>query len=180
MSRPRIELGSQELASCAITARPPQHDTTGPRHRAFDVFQGSCYTILLPSARHPARTSKPSSATSVTGIQLEAGAREETGRFRDVKDVSRPRIELGSQELASCAITARPPQHDTTGPRHRAFDVFQGSCYKECAWSPSLIVYGKTKVCSCQTLQVLITHFRLEPCSTSSASRMCHNKQYLP
>ena len=43
MSRPRIELGSQELASCAITARPPQHDTTGARHRAFDVFQGSCY-----------------------------------------------------------------------------------------------------------------------------------------
>ena len=43
MSRPRIELGSQELASCAITARPPQHDITGPRYRAFDVFQGSCY-----------------------------------------------------------------------------------------------------------------------------------------
>ena len=129
MSRPRIELGSQELASCAITARPPQHDTTGARHRAFDVFQGSCFTILLPSARHPARASKPSSATSVTGIQLESGAREETGRFRDVKSVSRPRIELGSQELASCAITARPPQHDTTGARHRAFDVFQGSCY---------------------------------------------------
>ena len=46
------------------------------------------------------------------------------------KDVSRPRIEPGSQDLASCAITARPPQHDTTGPRHRAFDVFQGSFYK--------------------------------------------------
>ena len=45
MSRPRIELGSQELASCAITARPPQHDTTSARHRAFDVFQGSCYTL---------------------------------------------------------------------------------------------------------------------------------------
>ena len=43
-----IELGSQELASCAITARPPQHDTTGARHRAFDVFQGSCY-IKYPS-----------------------------------------------------------------------------------------------------------------------------------
>ena len=129
MSRPGIEPGSQELASCAITARPPQHDTTGPRTRAFDGFQGSCYTILLPSARHPARASKPSSATSVTGIQLESGAREETGRFRDVKDVSRPGIEPGSQELASCAITARPPQHDTTGPHHRAFDVFQGSCY---------------------------------------------------
>ena len=64
VSRPRIELGSQELASCAITAGPPQHDTTVPRHRAFDVFQGSCYTILLPSARHPARASKPFSATS--------------------------------------------------------------------------------------------------------------------
>ena len=130
VSRPRIELGSQELASCAITARPPQHDTTGARHRAFDVFQGSCYTILLPSARHPARASKPSSATSVTGIRLESGAperrQEDSGTS---KDVSRPRIELGSQELASRAITARPPQHDTTGARHRAFDVFQGSCY---------------------------------------------------
>ena len=28
---------------------------------------------------------EPSSATSVTGIQLESGAREETERFRDVK-----------------------------------------------------------------------------------------------
>ena len=62
MSRPRIELGSQELASCAITARPPQHDTTGPRHRAFDVFQGSCYSFRcsLPPwvlQRRPASTS---------------------------------------------------------------------------------------------------------------------------
>ena len=130
----RRELGSQELASCAITARPPQHDTytTGPRHRAFDVFQGSCYTILLPSARHPARASKPSSATSVTGIQLESGPERRQEDSGTSKDVSRPRIELGSQELASCAITARPPQHDTytTVPRHRAFDVFQGSCYR--------------------------------------------------
>ena len=61
-----IKRGPQELASCAITAGPPQHDTTGPRHRAFDVFQGSCYTFLPPSARHPAWASKPSSATSVT------------------------------------------------------------------------------------------------------------------
>ena len=87
MSRPGIEPGSQDLASCAITARPPQHDTTGPRAATelFDVFQGSCYTILLPSARHSAWASTPSSATSVTGIQLESGAREETGKFRDVK-----------------------------------------------------------------------------------------------
>ena len=85
VSRPGLEPESQELASYAITARPPQHDTTRSRHRAFDVFQGSCYTILLPGARHPARASKPSSATSVMGIQLESGAREETGRFRDVK-----------------------------------------------------------------------------------------------
>ena len=127
VSRPGIEPGSQQLASCGITSRPPQHDTTGPCHRAFDVFQGSCYTILLLSARHPARASKPSSATSVTGIRLESGTREETGRLRDVKDVSRPGIEPGSQQLASCAITARPLQHDTTGLRHRAFDVFQGS-----------------------------------------------------
>ena len=177
-------------SSCAIAARPPQHDTAGPRHRAFDMFQGSCYTILLPSAQHPARASKPSSATSVTGIQLESGAREETGRFREVKrcvatrcyvpippsrpstrslrgeeksrescteereDKSEARarvrgrlarrwplwlrwqvipahrgIEPGSQEFASCTIAARPPQHDIAGPRHRAFDVFQGSCY---------------------------------------------------
>ena len=40
-----IEPRSQALAFCAITARPPQHDTTGPRHRAFDVFQGSCYNM---------------------------------------------------------------------------------------------------------------------------------------
>ena len=36
------------------------------------------------------------------------------------KDVSWPGIEPGSQEIASCAITARPPQHDTTGPPHRS------------------------------------------------------------
>ena len=47
---------------------------------------------------------------------------------RTSTDVSRPGIEPGSQELASCGITARPPQHDATGPHHRAFDVFQGSC----------------------------------------------------
>ena len=52
MSRPRIELGSQELASCAITARPPQHDTTGARHRAFDVFQGSCYSCAAEIFQH--------------------------------------------------------------------------------------------------------------------------------
>ena len=26
---------------------------------------------------------------------------------------------------------SRPPQHYTTGPHHRAFDVFQSSCYRE-------------------------------------------------
>ena len=105
MSRPGIEPGSQDLASCAITARPPLHDTTGPRHRAFDVFQGSCYTILLPSARHPARASKPSSATSVTGIRMESGAREETGRFRDVKRC------VATGDLLTCfrvPVTPRP------------------------------------------------------------------------
>ena len=85
VSRLGIEPGSQELASCAITARPSQNDTTGPRHRTFDVFQGSCYTILLPSARPPVRASKPSSATSVTGFQVDSWAREATGRFRDAK-----------------------------------------------------------------------------------------------
>ena len=62
----------------------------------------------------------------MTGSQ---GGGEETGIFRDVKYVTRPGIEPGSQDLASCALTARPPQHDTTGTRHRAFDVVQGSCY---------------------------------------------------
>ena len=52
----------------------------------------------------------------VTRSELESGAREETGRLNDVKDVSRPGIEPRSQKLASCAITARPPQHDTTSP----------------------------------------------------------------
>ena len=53
MSRPGIAPGSQDLASCAITARPPQHDTTGPRHRAFDVFQGSCYNRSAPQTHSP-------------------------------------------------------------------------------------------------------------------------------
>ena len=49
-------------------------------------------------------------------------------------------------------------------------------------WSPSLMKYMEnTKFCSCQTLEVLITHFQLEPCSTSSsACRMCHTKQNPP
>ena len=54
------------------------------------------------------------------------------------KDVSPPGIKPGSQDLASCAITASPPQHDTTGPRHRAFDVFQGSCYSRTVNRPFL------------------------------------------
>ena len=53
-------------------------------------------------------------------------ARKKTGRFKDVNTRTSKDV---SQELASCAVTARPPRHDTTGPRHRAFDVFQGSCY---------------------------------------------------
>ena len=109
----------------------PQHDTSNLRYRAFDLCQGSCYTILLPGARHLARASKPSSATSVTGIQLESGPerrQEDSGTSK--KFVLRLGIEPGSQDLASCAITARPPQHDTTSSRHRAFDVFQGSCYR--------------------------------------------------
>ena len=45
------------------------------------------------------------------------------------KDVSRPGIQIRSQDLASYAITASPSQHNTTDPRHRAVEVFQGSCY---------------------------------------------------
>ena len=37
------------------------------------------------------------------------------------KDVSRPGIEPGSQELASWAITARPPQHEITSPAPQSF-----------------------------------------------------------
>ena len=124
VSRPGIEPGSQELASCAITTAARYH-ATARRRAAFDVFQGSCYTILLPSARHPAPAAKPSAATSVTGVDLESGAREETGRFRDVKRC----VATGDRNRVS-GKNARPPQHDTTGPRHRAFDVFQGSCYR--------------------------------------------------
>ena len=48
-------------------------------------------------------------------------------------------------------------------------------------WSPPLMKYMEnTKFCSCQTLQVLITHFQLEPCSTSSSCRMCHKRQNPP
>ena len=47
-----------------------------------------------------------------------------------LRDVSQPAIEPGSQELTSCALAAGPPLHDTTGRRHRAFKVFQGSCYR--------------------------------------------------
>ena len=40
--------GSQELASCTTTARPLQHNATGPRHRAFVMFLGSCYRGRVP------------------------------------------------------------------------------------------------------------------------------------
>ena len=79
--------GSQELASCAITARPPQRDTAGSRHRAFDVLEGSCYTILLPSAWHPTRVSKPSSATSVTTRRLATPL----GRFNSCSSIQKNR-----------------------------------------------------------------------------------------
>ena len=94
-----IEPGSQALAYCAITARPPQHDPTEPCRTALDVFQDSCYTIVLPSVRHPDRASKPPPSTSVTGIKLESGAREAIGTFRDVKKSAA--IVPGCQELAS-------------------------------------------------------------------------------
>ena len=48
MSQPGIEPGSQELASCTTTARPLQHNATGPRHRAFVMFLGSCYRGCVP------------------------------------------------------------------------------------------------------------------------------------
>ena len=122
-----MEPGSQELASCAITARPPQHDSTGPRHRACEVFQDSCYTILVPSARHPARASKPSSATSVTGIQLESRAREETGRFRDVK---------------RCVATG----DGTRVSSPRKCDIWVSSCATSCA-PVSMVSHARFRFC---------------------------------
>ena len=62
----------------------------------------------------------------VTGFLFESGPEKKQEDSGTSKDVLRLGIEPGSQELTSCAIIARPPQHDTTGPRHRAFDVFQG------------------------------------------------------
>ena len=48
-------------------------------------------------------------------------------------------------------------------------------------WSPSLMKYMENiKSCSCQTLQVLIPHFQLEPCSMSSSCCMHHKKQNPP
>ena len=89
-----------------------------------DCIQGTI-TLQHKLLQHHCNSSKKDRSTvDVTGNLLESGAREETRSFRDVKDVSRPGIEPGSQELVSCAITATPPQHDTTGLRHRAFDVF--------------------------------------------------------
>ena len=115
MSRPGIEPGSHELASCAITARPPQ------LNRAIELL--TCFRVLVTLSSSPA-------LGVPLGFELKSGAREETGKFSGTsKNVSRPGIEFGSQELASCAMTVRPPQHDTTGPCHKAFDVFQGSCY---------------------------------------------------
>ena len=69
---------------------------------------------------------------SVTGIQLESGLEKRKEGSATSKDVSRLGIEPGSRELASDAITAGQPPHNTTRSRHRAFDVFQGSCYSEC------------------------------------------------
>ena len=46
VSRPGVEPGSQEPAPCATIARPLQQYTTGACHKAFDRFQGSCYTLF--------------------------------------------------------------------------------------------------------------------------------------
>ena len=69
--------------------------------------------------------------TACDGIRAGAGTIEETEIFRDVKRcvTTGNRTQARSQELASCATTAYPPQHNTTGSYHRAFDVFQDSCY---------------------------------------------------
>ena len=109
--------------------------TTAARyHRPTELltFQGSCYTILLPSTRRPARASKPSSAASEWDSKWSRGSERRQEDSGTSKDVSQPGIEPGSLRLSGISLLrhgARPPQHDTTGPRHRAFDVFQGSCY---------------------------------------------------
>ena len=95
--------GSQELASCSITTTQPQHDTTGQRHRAFDVFIVPVTLSSSPSRSSPQTILCYECHGNLCGVRK---LREETGRFRDVKDGSRPGIEPGSQVLASCTITA--------------------------------------------------------------------------
>ena len=55
-------------------------------------------------------------ADTVTGFQVESGAREETGNRTRVSGISLQRRNRWTTG------------HDTTDPRHRAFDVFWGFC----------------------------------------------------
>ena len=113
-------------------------------HRAAVVERwssGSRSTILLPSARHPARASKPwpSSATSATGIQVESGAREEIGRFTDVNRCvatgDRTRVSKLSNLLHNRWTMATATRYHRTAPqshkdrtapqRDQSFNLFQ-------------------------------------------------------
>ena len=107
----------------------------GGHAQSKSVFPRLAEAQIGPNRRSPSRQGggggvnhhfpnrDPQCNGNSVGVRGQRGRQEDSGTS---KDVSRPGIEPGSQELASCAITARPPQHDTTGSRHRAFDVFQG------------------------------------------------------
>ena len=118
--------GSQELASCSITTTQPQHDTTGQRHRAFDVFIVPVTLSSSPSRSSPQTILCYECHGNLCGVRK---LREETGRFRDVKRWVSTGDRTRVSGIGILHHNCGPPQHDITGPCHRAFDVFQGSCY---------------------------------------------------
>ena len=70
---------------------------------------------------------KTNQVESVTGFELESGAREDTGRFRDVKWCVSTKDRPGSLELRhQNRMTTAALYHRRC---HRAFALFQGSCY---------------------------------------------------
>ena len=71
--------------SATITARPPQHNTTGPRHRAFDLFLSSCYRRVSGFQLHhppPERSASRSSLQTILCYQcngMPGGVRSQRG-----------------------------------------------------------------------------------------------------
>ena len=80
------------------------------------MFDGFCYTILLHSAQHPARASKPS---YVKGFQLDSGGREKTGRFRDVRRC----VATGDRTRVTGISLLRPLDHRITIKPARATEL---------------------------------------------------------